>query len=175
MVKQYFSVAELLEMKIPFLPKYRPHLIAKAKRENWKSRPKLGKGGGFEYCFSSLPKDAQTYILNLKSTSCAEIVEAEKKEIVQKQAMIFDQLLPYQREALEARAVILAEIEALAQICGINAAITKFQTMISDGTLRQEMAEAVKKANGRSGNKVKISRATIFNWRKAVKDAGRRL
>ena len=59
--------------------------------------------------------------------------------------MIFDQLLPYQREALEARAVILAEIDALAQICGINAAITKFQTMISDGTLRQEMAEAVKK------------------------------
>ncbi len=45
MVKQYFSVAELLEMEIPFLPKYRPHLIAKAKRENWKSRPKLGKGG----------------------------------------------------------------------------------------------------------------------------------
>ena len=45
--------------------------------------------------------------------------------------MIFDQLLPYQREALEARAVILAEIDALAQICGINAAITKFQTMIS--------------------------------------------
>lgn len=83
MVKQYFSVAELLEMEIPGLPKYRPHLIAKAKREKWKSRPKSGKGGGFEYCFSSLPKDAQTYILNLKSTSCAEIVEAEKQEIVQ--------------------------------------------------------------------------------------------
>ena len=92
MVKQYFSVAELLEMEIPGLPKYRPHLIAKAKRENWKSRPKSGKGGGFEYCFSSLPKDAQTYILNLKSTSCAEIVAAEKQEIVQKQAVMFDQL-----------------------------------------------------------------------------------
>lgn len=172
MVKQYFSVAELLEMEIPGLPKYRPHLIAKAKRENWKSRPKSGKGGGFEYCFSSLPKDAQTYILNLKSTSCAEIVEAEKQEIVQKQAVMFDQLLPYQREALEARAVILAEIDTLAQVCGINAAIIKFQTMISDGTLRPETAEALKKANGRSGNKIKISRATIFNWRKAVKDAG---
>ena len=157
MVKQYFSVAELLEMEIPGLPKYRPHLIAKAKRENWKSRPKSGKGGGFEYCFSSLPKDAQTYILNLKSTSCAEIVAAEKQEIVQKQAVMFDQLLPYQREALEARAVILAEIDTLAQVCGINAAIIKFQTMISDGTLRPETAEALKKANGRSGNKIKNS------------------
>lgn len=53
--------------------------------------------------------------------------------------------MPYQREALEARAIILAEIDTLAQVCGINAAIIKFQTMISDGTLRPETAEALKK------------------------------
>lgn len=172
MVKQYFSVAELLEMQIPYLPKYRPHLIAKAKKENWKSRPKSGKGGGFEYCFTSLPQAAQDYILNLKSSSCAEIVEAQKREIVQKQATMFDNLLPYQREMLEARAIILTEIEALAQLCGINNAIEKFKEQITNETLSPETKNALLKANGKSGNKLKISRATIFNWRKAVKDAG---
>ena len=43
MVKQYFSVAELLEMKIPFLPKYRPHLIAKAKKRKLEITTKIGE------------------------------------------------------------------------------------------------------------------------------------
>lgn len=172
MAKQYFSVSELLDMQNPYLPKYRPHLIAKAKRELWKSRPKAGRGGGLEYSFDSLPKDAQDYILNQKSSACIEIIEAEKNEIVQKQAVIFDNLLPYQRGVLEARAIILAEIDALAQVCGINNAIAKFKEQIANDSLRPETKAALLKANGKSGNKIKISRATIFNWRKAVKEAG---
>ncbi len=58
-MKEWFSASELAEENFPGLPKTARNITAKAAREEWRSRPRAGQGGGLEYHVSALPLTAQ--------------------------------------------------------------------------------------------------------------------
>ena len=62
-LKSYYSVAELLILKLLSLPKTHKGILDKAKRESWNSRKRDGKGGGVEYAVKSMPEDVQAEIV----------------------------------------------------------------------------------------------------------------
>ncbi|WP_029103233.1 Mu transposase C-terminal domain-containing protein [Moraxella caprae] len=61
-IKEFYSALELSNLGLGELPKTTKGIIARAKKENWLSRPRTGKGGGLEYAFDSLPKAVQDEI-----------------------------------------------------------------------------------------------------------------
>lgn len=58
----YYTAQELADLGLQLLPKTKMGVFKKAKKENWQSRPRTGKGGGLEYAFGSLPKAVQDEI-----------------------------------------------------------------------------------------------------------------
>ncbi|POY46160.1 DNA-binding protein, partial [Avibacterium paragallinarum] len=52
-VKQYYSAAEIAVLELSSVPSATKNILAKAKRENWSHRPRMGRGGGIEFEFSS--------------------------------------------------------------------------------------------------------------------------
>lgn len=65
-MSSWFSTVNLIG--VGGLPSTRYGLVQKAKRESWLSRPRQGRGGGFEYHISSLPKETQQ-ALTIKATN----------------------------------------------------------------------------------------------------------
>jgi hypothetical protein len=65
-MQKWFSTAELVELE--GLPTTKYGIVKKAKRENWESRPRQGRGGGLEYNINSLPLETQR-ALAVKSTN----------------------------------------------------------------------------------------------------------
>lgn len=58
--KQWYSAQELVDLRLPSLPKSKSNLIARAKKQDWLSRKRAGKGGGLEYDIHDiLPKLTQ--------------------------------------------------------------------------------------------------------------------
>lgn len=49
----WFSAAEIAAAGLPGVPGTKQNVIARAKREGWKSRPRRGRGGGREYYLPS--------------------------------------------------------------------------------------------------------------------------
>lgn len=60
--KEFYTAQELVGLQLTALPKTVKGIIARAKKQNWLSRPRQGRGGGLEYAFSGLPKEVQTEI-----------------------------------------------------------------------------------------------------------------
>lgn len=44
-----YSVAEIMAMDLPLMPKTRPNILAKAKRENWRTEERVTQGGVAKY------------------------------------------------------------------------------------------------------------------------------
>ncbi len=166
------DVKKIKVYDIPSFPKTAFGMQKKAERECWKSQMRNKLGGGKEYLFDSLPDSAKDYILSKQIGTSSDIVKVETP--VQKLPIDINELKPYQRDVTDARALILKELDQLSTVYGgINNAICKFQELINADELNEDLKNALIKANAKSGGRpVKISRATIFNWRKAVKENG---
>ncbi|WP_279325216.1 DNA-binding protein, partial [Avibacterium paragallinarum] len=65
-------------LRLSVLPTTKKAVIDKAKRENWQSRKRVGRGGGLEYALSSLPQDVQDAIRDKFATS---VVVAKPKKL----------------------------------------------------------------------------------------------
>ncbi|WP_348796864.1 DNA-binding protein, partial [Kingella kingae] len=51
-----------LKLDASILPSAVKNILDKAKRENWQSRKRTGRGGGYEYEIASMPSDIQAAI-----------------------------------------------------------------------------------------------------------------
>lgn len=60
----FFTAAELADLKLPGLPSLRQHISRQATREGWKHRTRQGRGGGREFPLSALPSQARAEILH---------------------------------------------------------------------------------------------------------------
>jgi Mu DNA-binding domain len=61
-MKQWYSAFELAGLSgLPALPN---NITRKAKAEQWQSRQRIGRGGGKEYAYNSLPKLTQTALID---------------------------------------------------------------------------------------------------------------
>lgn len=61
-LKTGYSAQELADLQLNSLPQTRPGVTHRAKKDNWATRKRAGRGGGTEYPLESLPKDVQAEI-----------------------------------------------------------------------------------------------------------------
>ncbi|EIG26611.1 DNA-binding protein, partial [Haemophilus paraphrohaemolyticus] len=78
-LKTHYSAKELLNMSLTNLPNSVQAIIYQAKKNNWKSQKRQGRGGGLEYELASLPIEIQNELL-LKTTPAQTAVELQKIE-----------------------------------------------------------------------------------------------
>ncbi|MBE9014126.1 hypothetical protein IQ250_28455, partial [Pseudanabaenaceae cyanobacterium LEGE 13415] len=60
-MKQWYAAHELAGL--PGLPALPQNVARKANREHWTLQPRFGRGGGYEYAYTSLPRQTQTALL----------------------------------------------------------------------------------------------------------------
>lgn len=78
-LKSHFSAQELADLELDSLPKTKKAILDKAKRENWTSKPRQGKGGGYEYSLNSLPQETQAELI-LKNSEKSAVEISERSE-----------------------------------------------------------------------------------------------
>lgn len=150
----------------------------RAKREGWTSRPRKGRGGGNEWLLSSMPKSTRKALLDGMLRTAAQ--EAEKNlpalpplDAADPRRAIAARMSPLkhcsnrQREIAMARLALIREVERLAVLTGVDAAIMKLVQDAADGTLPAHLMRAVRDANDRfgSGDKRGLSRRRLYAWR----------
>ena len=62
-LKSHYSAQELVDLSLLSLPRTKKAILTMAKRESWQFQARQGKGGGYEYAFSSLPQATQAELL----------------------------------------------------------------------------------------------------------------
>lgn len=159
-MKEFYNALEIAEC----LCKSRYWVSQRAKKENWSFRNKSGRGGGVEYAFEGLPKEAQAEIR-------AKQVQAEMKALTVKVDMSASravallerdtaQLTHAQRETADARllmTLLVARYES--QAGGRSKAVALVSQLSREGALsvdassgldyNQVCATAVAKARGK--------------------------
>ncbi|MEO0035543.1 MAG: hypothetical protein RLZZ501_1566, partial [Pseudomonadota bacterium] len=152
------------------VPNERRGVAAKAARESWPSRPRSGAGGGVEYPLSGLPEAFQAALRGHRARR--ELREARAVALVEDLPAAED-LKTYQRGAMEARAILLAEIDRLV-LTGLSQgkAIATLLDLAAKRELAPVLQRAVAAANARSNATRTLTRATVYNWLKARDQAG---
>lgn len=148
-------------------------VLARAKREGWQSQPRPGRGGGKLWIVQSMPESTRDQI----SASITSQMQAEQPESLtpskpQLPAVLPVNLADWQREIMEARLIILAEVQRIAVIDGIIKAEKRFAKMAHTGELSQYYQDLITKANARKGKARALSASTLRNWRRINNNEG---
>jgi len=162
------TAAEIAALKLPGLPGDKSAVIRRTDREGWKRQKRKGRGGGFEYHVSNLPGAAQKALV---SRALAAPAKPAALPVIKNAR----ELKAFQREALEARATLLAEIDRLVVGgLGRSKAIETMAEMAKARQLAPELQKLVALANARggAGGERTLTRATLYNWLKAREQAG---
>ena len=163
-MKKWFTARELEDLKLPQLQKSERQIQRDAKDCGWDARRRAGKGGGWEYSVKSLPETAQAALRkrHLTAHSKALVDQAASTAVARIDPA---GLKSYQRDTMQARAAILAHIDALVLAgSSLSKAINALVGMAKDGDLPPELAELMTVANARAGAGRTLSRATLYNW-----------
>ncbi|MBF0168760.1 MAG: Mu transposase C-terminal domain-containing protein [Alphaproteobacteria bacterium] len=170
-MKSHYTAAELAALKLPGLPGTKQGIIDKAKRDFWPSQARTKSGGGREYPITALPSESQNALL--ERTVQTRAVAHHKPHVPAADLPDVASLKSCQRTVMDARAVLLAEIDRL-RLSGVGTskAVATLVQMAGNGTLPPELQAAVKQANARAGQGNRtITRATLYNWLAARKRA----
>ncbi|MGA1856956.1 Mu transposase C-terminal domain-containing protein [Azospirillum sp. 11R-A] len=158
-----------------------------AKRDNWKARPRNGRGGGREFPLATLPSPIRDAITQAVTEGvpavCAVLSAPVPANTVPavlpappRQIPVAAQLADWQRRTLEARAAILAEIDRMTVVSGSwRKAAEAVAASAQARTLRPELAALVPVANAKSGGKAgarTLSLRTLYRWAEAREVAG---
>ncbi len=68
-MKEWYAASELAALSLPGMPGTDRAYQLRADRENWRSRPREGRGGGLEYHISALPTAAQIKLTLLEKAA----------------------------------------------------------------------------------------------------------
>lgn len=174
-LSDWLSVADLTALALPGVGESRCSVLRRAQKEGWRSRMVPGHGGmRYEFHMRSLPRTAlEAYAERLLGI---DIIAPLK----QTQNTFTAGLKAFQREAMEARALVLAEIDALVESgIGRSIAIGRFIEMAKAGELPSSLLKVLRLANARSGLKTvigelcrTISRSTLYLWLKERAERG---
>lgn len=147
----------------------------RANEEGWLSVTQTVRGGK-QYLFpvKALPREVREAVLEwLAQASPANPPQAANTNALGPVALPAPttHLAAWQRRCLEARALILAEVERLAAHGGTEAAIRKVIDLAAAGRLPPEIQAAVPVANARAGKDGKrtLSRRSLYRWRDEAK------
>lgn len=174
-IKEWFSARELADAALPGLPTKQTAVIMMAKRNNWPSRPRAGRGGGREFHLSCLPPAARAALIEraLGKNAVANVIPFRAPAAPKPDAPATMTILKqWQREILDARLFILNEVERLAASVGVVAAIDGLIAAGLKGDLTPDLARAFTRANSRKGAARTLSARSIMGWRAALKKDG---
>ena len=169
MSEQWYSPADLEKLKLPGLPGTKRGINIRAKTDNWQGKK---KGCGVVYPVSVLPPEAQDELRKraIQTRSTALVAKAAATAVAQIDPA---GLKAYQRDTMQARAAILAHIDALVlEGSSQSKAINALVAMANEGTLPPELAALMPVANARAGAGRTLTRPTLYNWLKARELAG---
>lgn len=161
-LKTHYSVAELLKLKLSTLPQAHKNVLDKAKRENWESRKRVGKGGGMEYALCSLPQALQDEI---RTKFAVSIVKAKPKSLPADLRQVeLKTLTEKQREVAGARMALVAQVAQLEQAQPRYKAIKFFCKQIKHGGISDDLMRLVETANNKKGKNRTLSERTLNQW-----------
>lgn len=161
-LKTHYSVAELLKLKLSTLPQAHKNVLDKAKRENWESRKRVGKGGGMEYALCSLPQALQDEI---RTKFAVSIVKAKPKSLQAALRQVeLKTLTEKQREVAGARMALVAQVAQLEQAQPRYKAIKFFCEQIKHGGISDDLMRLVETANNKKGKNRTLSERTLNQW-----------
>ena len=175
-MKEWYTAQELTAFD--GLPSTKQGNIKKAQAEQWQSRPRAGRGGGFEYHISSLPAPAQKAIRISEGKRAANAVKrslsaselaakaAQQQSAKAESLSLYQRLKPHQKTKVDAIVVLLGELDVFVKASGLSnkAAYTEFSTLWND---RQIKVDADIYAGA-----PKCSRASIYRWLKIKNEKG---
>ncbi|MCV6583994.1 MAG: Mu transposase C-terminal domain-containing protein [Marinibacterium sp.] len=177
-MSEWRSANDWCSLQLRGLPHTRQGLEALSKRELWrlqgpeKARKRSGRGGGWEYHLSCLPDAAQADYARRMRAEIAETHVAERaKTETELVAATAGSLSARRRQMMEARAVVLRELERRTILTGkFGQAVAEFIADAKAGLLDDTLAKAAKVAVEKGRSDVP-SRPTLYNWRKALREA----
>jgi putative transposase len=152
--QSWLSAAELAG--VPGLPGTPQNVTARAKREGWQARPRIGRGGGNEYAFSSLPAVAQAAIL-LRSR---EVVAARRNKLAPSDAHVRSAWQRYDQAKQPMKDEAAVRWKALQTVAGL------MRNGVSLMQAREIVAAQLQREGVRGG-----SSASIARWQAAVAHA----
>jgi putative transposase len=180
-MREWHPLANLVGL--PGLPSTRRSVLRVAKRDQWRSRPRAGQGGGREYHFDSLPAPAQAYLRGQAEQTALAVAQERALTVpdddqarrlpVPVEVPSADSLASWQRRARDCRKLLLTLLDELALELGSEkAAALRIEAMSHAGELPSPYAEVVADANARPrGGAATVSRSSLQRWAKDYRDA----
>lgn len=161
-LKSFYSANELSQLGLKSLPTSHRRILDKAKRENWNSRKRDGKGGGVEFAVKSMPEDVQ-----------AEIVVKLGKSAVKNLPVLAEESAPVDAQLLWATYEQgTAKQQQKAQMkLGIMFAVAE---LVNSGVKILDALALVCHKHNQDGEKA-VTVSAIKSWWYQVKDADRSL
>lgn len=152
-------------------------VIYKAKNEKYIARYREeGRGGGYEYHFSTLPGATKDHLVRLamEADSATAIAKAAHEiAVIEGENTDLNSLKKWQRDIFEARVVLYREFERLQSTFGTTRAWKKLVAMAKHEELPEHLQKLVPIANARSGDDGRhLSKSTILRWHKTVQEKG---
>ena len=146
---------------------------SRAIKESWPFDELACRGGKRRlYPVATLPKDVR------EALSEAPLVVADTDANIRRETpkplppVKADTLQAWQRDCRDSRLVILAEIDRMAALEGIEHALAHFVALARTGELNEVMTRAVATANARKGTRAALSASTLRGWRRAMAGGG---
>lgn len=170
-MKEYYSIAELLELKLDGLPGTRKGLGKYLERNDWKYIEVSSRGKGGQRKEYALPDQFKNQLL-AKAITATEKKENSTVSLREPDAVNAAEMADWQRSLAENRLFVVRYIQQqVAQGAKKTRVIEQFIRDAEQQTLPAEMQEAVLKANAKAGDSRTVSRRSVFEWVKAVEDA----
>ena len=161
-LKTHYSVYELADFCLKALPTAPKNIAVQAKRENWQSRKREGRGGGLEYALASMPEAIQTEI---RKKFAVKVVKTQPKPLPAVRAEVdLANLTTKQREIADARMALVQYVLELEQSMSRIKAVTYLCDLANSGKLPSHLAELVEVANAKKKAKSVISIRTLNQW-----------
>lgn len=135
-IKPFYSASELANMKLKSIPTSAIRVRDKAKKENWQSRKRSGRGGGFEYAFDGLPAEVQTEIKQkcYKSLMAGDKPSLSDRREIRAVAVAnrdLNELTDEQRETADARLRMTLLVNQYQLECGTRIAALRLVSRLS--------------------------------------------
>lgn len=147
-LKTHYSVYELADFSLKALPKAPKNIAVQAKRENWQSRKREGRGGGLEYALASMPEPIQSEIRDRFAVS----VVNKKPSLPVVRDVDLSSLTNKQRQIADARMALVAAVSQLEQSMSRIKAVTYLCESAKCGQLSADLMNLVETANAKNGN-----------------------
>lgn len=181
-LKTYYSIPDLLSMRIKGVPQNRQGLEYRAKRERWLYREVKATGGKKgtrrEYQIPVYLQDLiRQQILDeqVHAVVCKQVIADISVTNANEMTAIglsTTALMDWQRSCAEARLAIVREVEYLmVNGMGRTSAIESLVTHAANNQLRPELQQLVAVANAKAGQSRKLSIRSVFDWCGSVRKA----